>query len=41
MNEVYELRIAIATEDLSLDKKDYSMDLLDSLRLALEFIDYS
>ena len=34
-----EMRIATADEDLRLDKKDYSMDLLDSLRLAFEFID--
>jgi hypothetical protein len=35
-----EMRIATATdEELRLDKKDYSMDLLDSLRLAFESID--
>jgi len=34
-----EMRIATADEDLRLDKKEYSMDLLDSLRLAFEFID--
>src|SRR5438552_17478756 len=35
-----EMRIATtADEELRLDKKDYSMDLLDSLRLAMEFID--
>jgi hypothetical protein len=33
------MRIATADEDLRLDKKEYSMDLLDSLRLAFEFID--
>ena len=35
-----EMRIATADEDLRLDKKDYPMDLLDSLRLACEFIQY-
>ena len=35
-----EMRIATtADEELRLDKKDYSMDLLDSLRLPMEFID--
>lgn len=34
-----EMRIATADEDLRLDKKEYLMDLLDSLRLAFEFID--
>jgi hypothetical protein len=29
-----EMRFATADEELSLDKTDYSMDLLDSLRLA-------
>jgi len=27
-------------EELSLDKTEYSMDLLDSLRLAIEYIKY-
>jgi len=36
-----ELRIATSDEELSLlDKTDYSMDLLDSLRLAFEYILY-
>jgi len=35
-----DMRIATADEDLRLDKKDYPMDLLDSLRLACEFIRY-
>jgi hypothetical protein len=35
-----ELRIAISDEEMSLDKTDYSMDLLDSLRLAMEYIKY-
>jgi hypothetical protein len=35
-----EMRIATADEDLRLDKKVYPMDLLDSLRLACEFIQY-
>ena len=34
-----DLRIATSDEELSLDKKEFSMDLLDSLRLAMEFID--
>jgi hypothetical protein len=36
-----ELRIATSDEEMSLNKTDYSMDLLDSLRLAMEYIDYN
>jgi hypothetical protein len=35
-----ELRIATSDEEMSLDKTEYSMDLLDSLRLAMEYIVY-
>ena len=35
-----EMRIATADEDMRLDKSDYTMDLLDSLRLACEYILY-
>jgi hypothetical protein len=35
-----ELRIATSDEEMSLDKTEYSMDLLDSLRLAFEYIIY-
>jgi hypothetical protein len=35
-----ELRIAQADEEMSLDKTEYSMDLLDSLRLSMEYIVY-
>jgi hypothetical protein len=35
-----ELRIAQADEEMTLDKTKYSMDLLDSLRLSMEYIFY-
>ena len=35
-----EMRIATADEELRLDKSEYTMDLLDSLRLACEYITY-
>jgi hypothetical protein len=35
-----ELRIATSDEEMTLDKTEYSMDLLDSLRLAFEYIVY-
>jgi hypothetical protein len=35
-----ELRIATADEEMTLDKTEYSMDLLDSLRLSMEYIVY-
>ena len=35
-----ELRIATSDEEMSLDKTEYSMDLLDSLRLSMEYIVY-
>jgi hypothetical protein len=35
-----EMRISTADEELRLEKKDYTMDLLDSLRLAFEYIVY-
>ena len=35
-----ELRIATSDEEMSLDKTEYPMDLLDSLRLAFEYIVY-
>ena len=35
-----ELRIATADEEMTLDKKEIPMDLLDSLRLAFEYIVY-
>jgi hypothetical protein len=35
-----ELRIAQGDEEMSLDKTEYSMDLLDSLRLSMEYIVY-
>jgi hypothetical protein len=35
-----ELRIATADEEMSLQKTEYSMDLLDSLRLAFKYIIY-
>jgi hypothetical protein len=35
-----ELRIATSDEEMTLDKTEYSMDLLDSLRLAFEYIIY-
>jgi hypothetical protein len=40
MNIVPVMRIATADEEMSLDKTEYSMDLLDSLRLAFEYIIY-
>jgi hypothetical protein len=35
-----ELRIATADEEMTLDKTEYSMDLIDSLRLSMEYIVY-
>jgi hypothetical protein len=35
-----ELRIATSDEEMTLDKTEYSMDLLDSLRLSMEYIVY-
>ena len=35
-----ELRIATADEEMTLDKTEFSMDLLDSLRLSMEYIVY-
>jgi hypothetical protein len=35
-----DLRIATSDEEMSLNKSEYSMDLLDSLRLAFEYIVY-
>jgi hypothetical protein len=35
-----ELRTATSDEEMTLDKTEYSMDLLDSLRLAFEYIVY-
>ena len=37
---IQELRLASAEEDMTLDKKEFSFDLLDSFRLALEFVKY-
>jgi hypothetical protein len=37
---IQELRLASAEEDMSLDKSGFSFDLLDSFRLALEFVKY-
>jgi hypothetical protein len=37
---IQELRLAAADEEMSLDKKEFSFDLLDSFRLACEFIKY-
>ena len=35
---IQELRLASADESMSLDKSEFSFDLLDSFRLALEFV---
>lgn len=35
-----ELRIATSDEDMNLDNTEYTMDLLDSLRLAFKYIIY-
>jgi hypothetical protein len=39
-NLIQELRLASPDESMSLDKSEFSFDLLDSFRLALEFVKY-
>jgi hypothetical protein len=39
-NLIQELRLASPDESMSLDKSEFSFDLLDSFILALEFVKY-